>query len=94
MRLTTLSIAAALIVGCSSSQTTQPLPAAESNTVVIEQVTRSAPGMVEYVWEEPMVDVIEIPPGLDPDGRYYRPAHQSIVEIRQGRWKYYRPKSQ
>lgn len=47
------------------------------------------PGVVEYVWEEPMVDVIDVPPGLDPEGRYYRPAHQSVVEIRQGRWRYY-----
>lgn len=51
---------------------------------------RTAPGVVEYVWEEPMIDVIEVPPGLDPDGIYYRPAHQEVVEIRQGRWKYYR----
>ena len=51
---------------------------------------RNIPGVVEYVWEEPMVDTIEVPPGLDPEGHYYRPAHQSVVEIRQGRWKYYR----
>lgn len=60
--------------------------------IVIQEPVRTAPGVVEYVWEEPMVDVVEIPPGLDPDGVYYRPAHQSIVEIRQGRWKYYKPK--
>jgi hypothetical protein len=52
---------------------------------------RSDPGVVEYVWEPPMVDVIDVPPGLDPEGHYYRPAHQEVVEIRQGRWKYYRP---
>jgi hypothetical protein len=46
-----------------------------------------APGVVEHVWEEPMVDVVDVPPGLDPEGHYYRPAHQSIVEIRQGRWR-------
>lgn len=46
-----------------------------------------APGIVEHVWEEPMVDVVDVPPGLDPEGHYYRPAHQSIVEIRQGRWR-------
>lgn len=49
-------------------------------------------GAVEFVWEEPMVDVVDVPPGLDPEGAYYRPAHQSIVEIRQGRWKYHRPR--
>lgn len=46
-------------------------------------------GQAVLVWEEPMVDVIDIPPGLDPEGHYYRPAHKSIVEIRQGRWQYY-----
>ena len=51
---------------------------------------RNIPGVVEYIWEEPMVDTIDVPPGLDPEGHYYRPAHQSVVEIRQGRWKYYK----
>lgn len=51
---------------------------------------RNIPGVVEYAWEEPMVDVIDVPPGLDPEGHYYRPGHQEVVEIRQGRWKYMR----
>lgn len=46
-------------------------------------------GQAVVVWEEPMVDVVDVPPGLDPEGHYYRPAHKSIVEIRQGRWQYY-----
>lgn len=48
------------------------------------------PGVVQYVWEEPMIDVVDTPPGLDPEGHYYRPAHQSVVEVRQGRWQYYK----
>jgi hypothetical protein len=44
-------------------------------------------GVVQHVWEEPMVDTIEVPPGLDPEGHYYRPAHREVVEIRQGRWR-------
>jgi hypothetical protein len=43
--------------------------------------------------EEPMVDVVEVPPGLDPEGHYYRPAHEEVVEIRQGRWQYYKKPS-
>ncbi|MCB0335887.1 MAG: hypothetical protein KDD62_06260 [Bdellovibrionales bacterium] len=50
------------------------------------------PGAVEYVWEPPLIDVVDVPPGLDPEGHYYRPAHQEVVEIRQGRWKYYKEK--
>ncbi|NMC63326.1 MAG: hypothetical protein GYA55_09185 [SAR324 cluster bacterium] len=52
-------------------------------------VHEQAPGVVQEVWEEPMVDVIDVPPGLDPEGIYYRPGHQEVVEIRQGRWQYY-----
>lgn len=51
-------------------------------------------GIAPHVWEEPMVDVVEVPPGLDPEGHYYRPAHQSVVEIRQGRWQYYKDKEE
>ncbi len=47
-------------------------------------------GVVESVWEEPMVDVVEVPPGLDAEGIYYRPAHHEVVEVRQGRWQYYK----
>lgn len=59
--------------------------------VIVETHTVKDPGSVEYVWEPPMVDVVEVPPGLDPEGHYYRPAHEEVVEIRQGRWKYKKP---
>ena len=49
------------------------------------------PAAVEFVWEPPIIDVVDVPPGLDPEGTYYRPSHQEIYEIRQGRWKYYKP---
>jgi hypothetical protein len=71
--------------GCSS-----PAPAPQP---IVEYQVKEAPGVVEYVWEEPMVDIVDVPPGLDPEGHYYRPAHQEVTEIRQGRWQYYkRPK--
>ena len=55
-----------------------------------ESYVNRAPGAVEFVWEPPMIDVVDVPPGLDPEGHYYRPAHQSIVQIRQGKWRYYK----
>ncbi len=62
-----------------------------SSAIVSEQVTYVPdPGAVEFVYEPPLVDVIQKQPGLDPDGIYYVPAHQEIVEIRPGRWKYYK----
>jgi hypothetical protein len=70
--------------GCRSSKSEVIRP----NTV--EYRVHEVPGAVEYVWEEPMVDVIDVPPGLDPEGHYYRPGHQEVVEIRQGRWQYYK----
>ena len=68
------------ITGCSSRKVVEPEIVYESQAL--------QPGVVHNVWEEPMVDVIDIPPGLDPDGVYYRPGHQQVVEIRQGRWQY------
>jgi hypothetical protein len=73
-----------LAIACVSVGCAARAPIAE--TVVISGAP--APGTVETIWEEPMVDVIEVPPGLDPEGMYYRPAHQAVVEIRQGRWRY------
>ena len=51
---------------------------------------REDPATPDYIWEEPMVDVIKVPPGLDPEGIYYRPEHKEVIEIRQGKWQYYK----
>lgn len=61
-----------------------------SETIAEQPTVISDPGAVEFVYEPPLIDVIDVPPGLDPEGQYYRPAHQSIVEIRPGRWRYYK----
>lgn len=71
--------------GCSRTHSTELL---SRETDVQQTYARSVPGVEEHIWEEPMVDVIDVPPGLDPEGHYYRPAHQEVVEVRQGRWKY------
>ena len=73
-----------MLTACAPSRTR--IERVEIATAVPAQ--KNPPGVVNYIWEEPMVDVVEVPPGLDPDGVYYRPAHQAVVEIRQGRWKY------
>lgn len=74
-----------LLSGCASTTHTEV-----SKPAVVEYVVPDVPGAVEYAWEEPMVDVVDVPPGLDPEGHYYRPAHREVVEIRQGRWQYYK----
>jgi uncharacterized lipoprotein YmbA len=86
-----LRVSAAIIVGAGMTACARPEPALPP---VIEYQVRNVPGVVESAWEEPMVDVVEVPPGLDPEGAYYRPAHSEVVEIRQGRWQYYRKPSQ
>jgi uncharacterized lipoprotein YmbA len=58
---------------------------------VQEQYAQQEAGVNQFIWEEPMIDVVDVPPGLDPEGHYYRPAHQEVLEIRQGRWQYHRP---
>ena len=86
---TLLAIGSTLLLlglsACSSSS-----EVTRSATVVQERYVPADPGAVEFVYEPPIVDVIDIPPGLDPEGIYYRPAHQTVVEIKQGRWQYYR----
>lgn len=86
LRMSIITVGATLAAGCSQTPPPQVPP-------VIEYQVRNVPGVVEYTWEEPMVDMIEVPPGLDPEGTYYRPAHSEIVEIRQGKWQYYRKPS-
>lgn len=75
-----------MISACTSAR-----PVAE-NQKVVETITIKDPGSEEYVWEPPMVDQVEVPPGLDPEGHYYRPSHEEVVEIRQGRWVKKEPK--
>ena len=76
----------ALLTGCAAGS-----GSVEVREVIADQrYARQVPGAAEYVWEEPMIDVVDVPPGLDPEGNYYRPGHQAVVEVRQGRWRYYR----
>ncbi len=74
------------VLGCGGSRVRTQNVVRE---VIIEKpIYTKAPGVQEGVWEEPMVDSVTVPPGLDPEGQYYRPEHDTIVEIRQGRWTY------
>ena len=86
-------ISLSVLTGCGTMSQINPF--VQTRTVYKEVPVQAAkadvpPGVVEYVWEEPMVDVVDVPPGLDPEGHYYRPAHQAVVEVRQGRWRHYR----
>jgi len=87
-RLGLTSLAIAIIgslTGCATSQQGRIEQIAITSTA---SIPHNPPGVVNYIWEEPMVNVVDVPPGLDPEGIYYRPSHQAVVEIRQGRWKH------
>lgn len=86
---TILIIGLALLTGCVKKHACSPVvPGDCAEPVAV--VTGLESGTAAYVWEEPIVDVIDVPPGLDPDGIYYRPAHKEVIEIRQGRWQHYK----
>lgn len=63
-------------LGCSQIQPVKERIYVEENQV---------PGTVEEPWVEPMYDTVQVPAQVDPTGTYYRPSHQTIVEIRPGR---------
>lgn len=75
--------------GCSFSRSSQrvtvPPPLVDATPA---RTGVAQDGKMEYVWEEPIVDVVDVPPGLDPEGNYYRPAHRSVREVRQGKYQY------
>jgi hypothetical protein len=74
-----------VISGCAPSANSSSIP---ETYPPVQSRTATEDGVVAGVWEPPIVDVIQVPPGLDPEGHYYRPAHDEVVEIRQGRWQH------
>jgi hypothetical protein len=82
---TLLALTGTLLGACAPKQPPAP--------VCVGQACQPLPpGTTQFVWEEPMVDTVDVPPGVDPEGIYYRPAHKEVVEVRQGRYKNYKQK--
>ena len=88
MRSTIKSVCLVLGILLAAGCTPRAQGGSSSNVQILGESEALPAGVVANVWEEPMVDVIDVPPGLDPDGAYYRPGHKAVVEIRQGRWQY------
>ena len=65
-----------LCIGCSHTEPVREHAFVEENKI---------PGTVTEPWVEPMNDTVQVPAQLDPTGTYYRPSHQTVVEIRPGR---------
>jgi hypothetical protein len=82
-----------LVLGASGCYTTKRLVSTgEVSTVVIHQPINElerepVPGTVNDFWVEPMIDTVRVPGQLDPAGNYYRASHNTLVEIRPGRFQ-------
>lgn len=78
-------IAGIVLFSQACSQTNEiPLRAQEIQLNVTEN---AVPGTVNKLWSEPMYNQVEIPAQLDSNGIYYRPAHNTIVEIRKDKYQ-------
>lgn len=74
------------ITACGPSRITP-----ETQYVSVEHPARVPVGVVRYCWEEPMVEFEPNGPGLDAEGKWYRPSYLAVREVRQGRWRPCRP---
>jgi hypothetical protein len=84
-----LCISAVLFGGlaCSSNETTVSKPNVPMY-IGIEEVEPNPPeGVVKYCWEEPLVIEQKVNAGVNTDGKWYLPAHNSVNEVRMGRWR-------
>lgn len=80
-----LFAALAVLPACSKTHPGMVRP--ETKHIVLDKAAIVPPGAVRYCWEEPMVQVYNEGPGLDSDGRWYKPAHVAVREVKQGRWR-------
>ncbi len=80
MRVLVVIICSFFVVSCASRKV-KPIEVDET----VEIIDREVPGTVHSPYFEPIIDVVKVPPHLDPEGIYFRPSHTNIYEIRQGR---------
>ena len=82
-----LALAIVAFVGCAQSSPPPP-PASSPVPDVVRAKENPVPGDTAHqYWAEPMYDQVRVPAQLDPTGTYYRPSHQTLVEIRDGRYQ-------
>ena len=87
-RILNVAVTIALLGASACSTTT----AGQTITSVLRQPVNElerdpVPGTVNDVWVEPMYNTVRVPGKLDPRGNYYRPAHNTVVEIRHERFQ-------
>lgn len=74
-----------MLSSCSTFCDEAPVP---STSVVSKRVVRenNIRGTVTQSWAEPMHDTVKVPGQIDPTNTYYRSPHQTVVEIRPGKY--------
>lgn len=63
-----------------------------TKTVVVREATNElekdpVPGTQSDVWVEPMYEQVRVPAAIDPHGVYYRPSHNTLIEVRPGKYQ-------
>jgi len=74
-------------MACSSDKAkVAPEPLVIKSVSVVSQPAPEPEGVEPYCWEEPLVVREKVRAGLEFKGHYYRPAHNTLRKVRQGRW--------
>ena len=74
-------------VACSQKKTV----VTDTRYIVSKGPGEVPPGVVRYCWEEPIVEMAAVGPGLNSDNTWYQASHIAMKEVRQGRWRPCRP---
>ncbi len=82
-RIILISLLALTISGCCCPGGASPQP--QQQIVVVPE--NDIPGTVRDTWAEPMYDTVKVQGQIDPANTYYRAPHQTVVEIRPGKFR-------
>lgn len=74
-------------IGCSMFHKTEQTQTVILRPEINELEKDTVPGTVDDVWVEPMYNNVRVNGQIDPKGVYYRKAHNSIVQIRPGKYQ-------
>jgi hypothetical protein len=88
MRQVIVAILCMFLFGCATTSS----QLGSTKTVISRQTINElekerVPGTHEDAWVEAMYDSVRVPGSIDPKGIYYRQGHNTIYEIRPGKYQ-------
>ena len=87
LNISVMVLATSVVVSCSSTprrvQPERVLVKHAENELLLD----TPPGTVRDIWAEKMVDQVRVPGQIDPNGVYYRKPHETLIEVRPGRYQ-------